>query len=635
MLSISSSLRNNITGTTDNNRIFDKTLIKTNNTKALDVQKTDGTSIFRVDTSTGAVALNGNLTVTGTMTSIQASNVQISDSNICLAYDNPANSLDIGFYGSYVSGGRKWWGLYRNYINGRAYLFRDLTIEPTTTVNSGSYNLMDLTMGDLNASSVLCNTTMQVYTRLVVGTQSGSGALEIFSSDLDSTSNSNGTHKRILAGIDTGGNPHLELHAGKTGFGTKASVMYQDFTFTDDADYDYRFWCTLTDFRFTSTGSKPWIFESPTTIPNLTVSSNIGIGKAPDATYQLDMPTTHQSRLGAVSVFRNTTGNGCLRVNNSGGINYIQSGTDDSASSSAPLVFSSVQSTTEWARLSQVISLNTFQLNGIVGAVSARLRLNGASTGYSYTQLSRNNIDHWDMGLDLLGGNVDNYYIYSYGTASRVLTINKTTGRVNIGTTTYAPNERLLVGDSMRVQVTGANTLAVQILDGGTQGSSTIYRSTASGSDGFTTYYEGPTAKRFGLWDDFNNTSVWKYTADSTQMVSMDKRTTFAQPTCQSQTYQSASYSLASTNTPMQVVDTSAGNRTVTLPAISSVAGGQTWYFYKSSNLNTLQFDRAGSDTINGAGVASISFSSPIRLVIVMANKANSATDWVILGISA
>ena len=91
------------------------------------------------------VTIAGNLTVNGTTTTINTENLSVEDPLIKLAKNNNTDdSLDIGFYGLYDTSGSQdlYAGLFRDANDsGKFKLFKDLQVEPTTTVDTtaGSY----------------------------------------------------------------------------------------------------------------------------------------------------------------------------------------------------------------------------------------------------------------------------------------------------------------------------------------------------------------------------------------------------------------------------------------------------------------------------------------------------------------
>ena len=88
-------------------------------------------------TTSGNVEIQGNLTVTGTQTSLQVSTVEAEDPLIKLARGNTGDTLDIGFYGQSNDGSNKFHGLFRDQDDsGKFKLFKDLASEPSTTVGT-------------------------------------------------------------------------------------------------------------------------------------------------------------------------------------------------------------------------------------------------------------------------------------------------------------------------------------------------------------------------------------------------------------------------------------------------------------------------------------------------------------------
>ena len=86
------------------------------------------------------VTIAGNLTVNGTVTTVDTTNLVIEDPLIKLAKNNNStDSVDIGFYGLYDTSGSQdlYAGLFRDQSDNKFRLFTGLQSEPTTTVNTG------------------------------------------------------------------------------------------------------------------------------------------------------------------------------------------------------------------------------------------------------------------------------------------------------------------------------------------------------------------------------------------------------------------------------------------------------------------------------------------------------------------
>ena len=84
------------------------------------------------------LTVTGDLIVNGSSTTIDTQTLTVEDPLIKLAMNNNASDVvDIGFYGLYDSTGNQdlYSGLFRDADDGKFKLFKDLQVEPTTTVN--------------------------------------------------------------------------------------------------------------------------------------------------------------------------------------------------------------------------------------------------------------------------------------------------------------------------------------------------------------------------------------------------------------------------------------------------------------------------------------------------------------------
>jgi hypothetical protein len=97
-------------------------------------------------TTPGSLTVTGDLIVNGTATTINTATVTVADPLVKFGNANPADSLDIGFFGQYTSSGEKFAGLFRDASDsGKFKLFVDLTSDPTTNViNTASYTVATL-----------------------------------------------------------------------------------------------------------------------------------------------------------------------------------------------------------------------------------------------------------------------------------------------------------------------------------------------------------------------------------------------------------------------------------------------------------------------------------------------------------
>lgn len=86
---------------------------------------------------------------------INAATITIDDPLIRLADNNPADSVDIGWYGAYTSSGTKFRGGFFDATDGKFKLFSGSEEEPTTTVNTAGagYTLATLVVGAIEATA--------------------------------------------------------------------------------------------------------------------------------------------------------------------------------------------------------------------------------------------------------------------------------------------------------------------------------------------------------------------------------------------------------------------------------------------------------------------------------------------------
>jgi hypothetical protein len=105
-------------------------------------------------TISGNLTVGGNLIVNGNVTYINSNNVNINDSLIYLADDNPADTLDIGFVSAFTDATRyQHTGLVRDATDGAWKLFANVVAEPTTTVDFTGAIYSNLQVGTLTATA--------------------------------------------------------------------------------------------------------------------------------------------------------------------------------------------------------------------------------------------------------------------------------------------------------------------------------------------------------------------------------------------------------------------------------------------------------------------------------------------------
>jgi hypothetical protein len=101
----------------------------------------------------GDVTVTGNLFVNGNVTYINSNNVNISDSMIYLAEDNPADTLDIGFVSAFTDSiSYQHTGFVRDATDGVWKLFANVEAEPTTTIDFTGANYANILVGNISAT---------------------------------------------------------------------------------------------------------------------------------------------------------------------------------------------------------------------------------------------------------------------------------------------------------------------------------------------------------------------------------------------------------------------------------------------------------------------------------------------------
>jgi hypothetical protein len=147
---------------------------------------------FTGTVTTAALNVTGNLTVGGTTTTVNATDLVVEDPLIYIGEGNNANVVDLGVVSSFNDGTYQHSGLVRDASDNKWKLFKGVIDEPTTTVNFAQGSLDALAVGSLEVGSVsnteigyLDGVTSAIQTQLN-GKASTSGTLAQFASTTSS-----------------------------------------------------------------------------------------------------------------------------------------------------------------------------------------------------------------------------------------------------------------------------------------------------------------------------------------------------------------------------------------------------------------------------------------------------------------
>lgn len=175
----------------------------------------------------------GNLSVTGTLTTIDANNLVVEDSIIKLASNQALTTtytdvLDIGFYGTYGNTLQTaYTGLFRDQSDGGVFkLFNGQIPEPTTTVDTANVNFAFSTLqsflktGGAGATGLISNAThIAITANSTLNVAIVANSLSL-STALPATSGGTGKSTTTVGGILVGNstNTFTELAAGTDGY---------------------------------------------------------------------------------------------------------------------------------------------------------------------------------------------------------------------------------------------------------------------------------------------------------------------------------------------------------------------------------------------------------------------------------
>ena len=100
----------------------------------------------------GDLVVDGDFTVNGTNFAASATSITIEDNMVQLAHQNPVNTVDLGIVVGYNDGTAKHAGLVKDVSDNTWKLFKDVTTEPSTTVDFTQGSLDDLAVGTLTGN---------------------------------------------------------------------------------------------------------------------------------------------------------------------------------------------------------------------------------------------------------------------------------------------------------------------------------------------------------------------------------------------------------------------------------------------------------------------------------------------------
>jgi hypothetical protein len=103
------------------------------------------------------VTVGGNLVVNGTTTTLNTQNFTVEDTLLYIGAENQSNQLDLGFVAAHNTGTYNHTGLVRDASDNKWKLFRDVTDEPTTTVNFAQATLDNLALHTLDTTAINTN----------------------------------------------------------------------------------------------------------------------------------------------------------------------------------------------------------------------------------------------------------------------------------------------------------------------------------------------------------------------------------------------------------------------------------------------------------------------------------------------
>jgi hypothetical protein len=138
---------------------------------------------FTGTVTAATVTISGNLTVGGTTTTVNATNLEVTDPLIYIGTGNSANLSDLGVVGHFNNGTYQHTGLVRDHADGKWKLFSGVTTEPgSSTIDLTSATYDALKTGPVEATNITASGTITASSSGVVftdGTQVKAGVPSI------------------------------------------------------------------------------------------------------------------------------------------------------------------------------------------------------------------------------------------------------------------------------------------------------------------------------------------------------------------------------------------------------------------------------------------------------------------------
>ena len=99
--------------------------------------------------------VSGDLTISGTTTTVNATDLVVTDPLIYIGEGNTGNSVDLGLVSSFNDGTYQHSGIARDASDGKWKFFKGVTDEPTTTINFAQGSLDDVAANNITAAGIV------------------------------------------------------------------------------------------------------------------------------------------------------------------------------------------------------------------------------------------------------------------------------------------------------------------------------------------------------------------------------------------------------------------------------------------------------------------------------------------------